>query len=300
MIGLLLVVPIYYLHSLRSEAQPLREPRDYSRLSAAAIETDWNLYQRLLQKHGFLGRWSPALGLTQPFRLRLLAAADALLEKYRDSSDPALANFEWSKARLCLAYALEIDPSDRDSRGKLALLDGYLNLIRNPKLPKADQSETNFQIAAADLPRSPDPHLGLAYVYTYVFRNAGKAMGEFAEAERRGFHGGPREVEEQADAYVFRAEYELRQAQRAKGLSSAEENRWLRQTFNDLDRARSLYEPIAGFSNVNAGLDQLYRDRESAEQLRAGLAEAERRAAGQKAKSHRPSRRATNKTYDYY
>ena len=290
-VGLLLVIPIRYLLGFQRDTQSLREPRDYGRLSAAEITSDWNYYQRLEKDSGFLGRWSPANGLAQPFRQRLLYAADLVLEKYRNSSDPTLANFEWSKARLGLTYALELDPADLESRGKLALCDGYLNLIRNPELPKADQSETSFQVAAADLPHSPDPHLALAYLYTYVLRNAGKAMGEFAEAEHRGFRRGPREFEQQADAYIYRAEYELRQADRAAGSSSSEENRWLRQALADLDRARDLYEPIAGFSNVNTGLDRLYRDRESAEQLRAGIEAAARRAAEQKAQLHRPVRR---------
>jgi hypothetical protein len=302
-IGLLLVIPIHYLLGFQRGTQPLREARDYGRLSTAEIASDWSYYQRLEKESGFLGRWSPVSGLTQPFRQRLVSAADMVLEKYRNSSDPTLANFEWAKARLGLTHALELDPSDVESRGKLALCDGYLNLIRNPELPKADQSETSFQAAAADLPRSPDPHLALAYFYTYVFRNAGKAMGEFAEAEHRGFHRGPREFEQQADAYVYRAEYELRQAQRASGPSSSEENRWLRQTLTDLDRARNLYEPIAGFSSVNAGLDRLYRDRASAEQLRVSLEAAARRAAERKARFERPVRRIPLTppplTYDY-
>jgi serine/threonine protein kinase len=290
-IGLFLVIPIHYLLGFQRDTLPLREPRDYGRLSAAEIASDWSLYQRLQHDGGFLGRWSPAPGLAQPFRQRLLAASDGVFEKYRNSSDPVLANFEWSKARLGLTYALEIEPSDLESRGKLALCDGYLNLIRNPNRPKADQSETNFQVAAADLPRSPDPHLALAYFYTYVLRNAGKAMGEFAEAERRGFQNGPRELEQQGDAYVYRAEYELRQAEQAAGPRAQEETRWLRQTLADLDRARELYEPIAGFANVDAGLNRLYRDRESAEQLNAGLAATARKAADQKARSQRPLQR---------
>jgi hypothetical protein len=279
-IGLVLVIPIHYVLGFQREAQPLREPRDYGRMSAADIDADWSLYQRLQQNNGPFRKWFPSPELAQPVRRRLLSVADAVLEKYRNGSDPALSNYEWSKARLGLTHALEIDPADHEARGKLALCDGYLNLIRNPELPKADQIETSFQIAAADLPRSPDPHLGLAYLYTYVYRNAGKALGEFSEAERRGFQSGPREFEQQADAYVFRAEYELRQAQRA--ASASEATRWLRQAFNDLDRARDLYEPIAGFSNVDAGLNQLYRDRQTADQLRASLAKPPRRAAVQR------------------
>jgi hypothetical protein len=174
-------------------------------------------------------------------------------------------------------------------------------LIENPKLPEAQRSETEFQMAAADLPRSADPHLGLARLYVYAFRNAGLALGQFSEAERRGFRPGPRELEQEADGYLYRAEYELRQAVRAASGSTAEEDRWLHQTWDDLERARNLYEPLAGFSKVSAGLDQLYADRSQQQQLRASLNEAQNAAqaaaqnaaqAGVRAKSKpkRPAR----------
>ena len=51
-----------------------------------------------------------------------------------------MSDFDWQKARLCLVHALEVDSSDPVSEGKLALCDGYLNLIRNPRLPKASFS----------------------------------------------------------------------------------------------------------------------------------------------------------------
>ena len=126
-----------------------------------------------------------------------------------------------------------------------------------------------------------------------MFRNAGKALSEFTEevAERRGFRRGPRESQQEADGYVFAAaEYEIRQARRAAKLSSApEQRRWLRQAAHDLDRARNVYEPIAGFSDVNAGLDTLYRDRESdQEQLNDALAEADRKAALTESANRKP------------
>lgn len=293
-LGLVLVIPIHYALNIRDEARPLRETRDYSLSSLGEITEDWNPLQRLSQQRPILASFSTVPELRSQMRTRLLAAADAVIMKYRDSSDPALPNFEWAKARAALMYALDLDPSDRDARGKLALCEGYLNLIVNPQLPKAGQSETNFQIAAADLPRSPDPHLGLALFYARVFRNAGKTAAELIEAERRGFRRGPRESEQQADAYVARAEYEIRQAQRAVNLSASEESRWLRQAANDLDRARNLYEPIAGFSNVEAGLDRLYRNRESVQQLTDALADAQRRTAQLKARPRRPMPRSVS------
>ena len=283
--GLFIVMPLSFVYSFRTESKPIHGFVDYSQRSSAGVQADWDLYQRLQRENRFLGSFSPAASLTQSFRASLTSAADAIIEGYRDSSNPSLSEFDWLKARECLLYALRIDPSDIAARGKLALCNGYINLMKNPILPQAEQSETSFRAAASDLPRSPDAHLGLARVYTYAYRNAGKALAEFTEAERLGFRLGPREMEQQGDGYLYRAEWELRQAQRGV-RSKNEAARWLRQSWDDLERARKLYEPMAGFSNVSVNLDQLDRDRNSEEQLRAALAQPER-----KAKTKRPVRR---------
>jgi serine/threonine protein kinase len=285
LLGLFVVAPLTYWHNVHRSAGAILDA-DFTRLSAAEITADWNLYRKLEHENNFLGQFSPASGVARTFRAKLIAAADDVFDHYRNSSDASLSSFDWSRARLCLSYARQLDSTDREAHGKLALCDGYLNLIENPKLPKADLSETDFQMAAADLPRSPDPHLGLAWLYTYAFRNAGRAKSELTEAERRGFRAGPREWKQEADAYVFRAEWELRQAQIEIAGAKTTEQRWLRQASNDLDRAVAIYEPIAGYANVNDALDQLYHDRNSADQLRAQLDPPEA-----KPKPRRPARR---------
>ena len=217
-------------YKYHDESRPLREASPETTRSAAQIEADWNLYKRIERENTFLGRMSPASGAGAP-RARESPGCQlgAVIDAYRNSSDPALTDFDWSKARLALSYALQLDPSDSEARGKLALCDGYLNLIENPKLPDAQRSETEFQMAAADLPRSPDPHLGLARFYIYVFRNAGLALGQFTEAERRGFRLGPRELEQEADGYLYRAESELGRPAAPHPASHDEEDRWLHQ-----------------------------------------------------------------------
>ena len=288
--GLVVAMSLTLFYRFREETRPLREASKES--SAAQIDADWRLYKWVERENSFLGRLSPAPSLARPLRANLLAAAGTVIDAYRNSSDPALTDFDWSRARLALSYALQLDPADSTARGQLALCEGYINLIGNPKLPAAQRSETEFQVAAADLSGSPDPHLGLARLYVYVFRNAGVALGQFSEAERRGFRLGPRELEQEGDAYLYRAEFELGQASRVAPTSMNEEDRWLRQTWNDLERARVLYEPISGFSNVSTGLDHLYADRKQQQDLRASLSAAESRAR-QKPKTKPPARRKT-------
>jgi tetratricopeptide (TPR) repeat protein len=180
-----------------------------------------------------------------------------------------LQNFDWAKAQACFKHALELDSSDYDSRGKLALCNGYALIAQNPKSSEASQTaKTNFEEAVTYLPRSPDPHLGLARIYIYEVHNVGRALAELHEAERLGFRPGPREREQQADGYLFRAEQELRQAQSAT-VSKADRSHNLLLAERDLERARDLYEPIDGFSNVTANLQQLRHDESQRQTIQA-------------------------------
>jgi serine/threonine protein kinase len=277
-IGALFLMPALYLYRFHEASRPLRETADDSSRGLPEIEADWNLYTHLVRQYNYLGRFSPASSLAPALRARLLAAADEVIDAYRNSSNPSIRDFHWSKARQCLAHVLQMTPGDREARAKLALCDGYLNLIQNPKLPKAAGSEASFRQAASLLPRSPDAHLGLAYLYTYSFRSVGRALGEFAEAERWGHRSGPREQEQKGDGYLFRAQYALRQAQRAMKGSKEEEQRWLRQARADIERARNLYEPLSGFSAVNVSLEQLDRDSGTQQKLQEALTKADQKA----------------------
>src|SRR6266404_4109037 len=269
LLGLLIFIPLAYSYRFYTVTEPLRGPKNYADLNQAAIVSDWNLYQALKQQDRLLGRLSPVTLLTPTLRDRLVAAADSVIDRYRTSSDPQIADFDWQKARLCLQYELDLNPSDAQSRGKLALCNGYLNLMQNPKLPKAAPSQSNFQEAASRLPRSPDPHLALARLYVYSLHNVGQALAELHEATQLGYKSGPREQELQADAYLFHGESALQQAQRT--IRFSERKKWLLAAHNDIERASVLYEPIDGFSNVSPSLEHLSRDRAREEELRAAL-----------------------------
>lgn len=287
LLGALILMPALYFYRFRQEYRPLTEPVDYSRSTKERIEADWNLYARLARE-GSQAAYPRLPGwVAQSLRKRLMAAAAEVIEGYRNSSDPDLANSDWPRARQCLGHVLQMDRDDTEARGKLALADGYLTLIRNPRLPAAAAAEANFRMSARLLPRSPDPHLALAHVYTYSFHNAGRAMAELTEAERAGFHPGPRESEMRADGYLYRAESEIRRAQKAARTSKADEQRWLRQAEADLQRARAIYEPLSGYSNVDASLERLNRVSTSAAQLQEALQRA----------SHKPRRAPPRKYY---
>lgn len=261
LVGLILFLPAAYYFRLQAATRGLREPRDYAHESLSAIAADWTLYQQLKDGNRIPGRLSPLFAVEKAMHANFVRAADSIIDGYRNNSDAQLSDFDWAKAQICLRHALDIDPADAKAKGKLALCEGYLNLATNPKLPKAALSIDNFRQAESYLDRSPDPHLGLARVYVYAFRNIGEAMSEFHLAQQLGYRLGPREIEQRADGYLFRAEWEMAQARRTPETDQQEARKWLEMARDDIERARSLYQPILGYANVSANLKHLYKDR---------------------------------------
>lgn len=247
--GLVIFIPAGVYYRYWRESKPLRANSDYSRKSAAEINTDWDLYRHLQQQDGFLGALSPAAALRPEMKSALLAGADEVIDRYRTSNDPVLQDFEWRKAEMCLQHVIDIDARDRAAQGKSVLVSAYISLLED----HATEGKSKFAQAVNLLPRSPDPHLGLARTYVYAEKNVGKALGELREAQRLGFQLGPREMEEEADGYRFRAQDELNQAAKSKATA----DRFLQLAQRDFDRARELYEPIIGFSNVSVALRQV-------------------------------------------
>jgi hypothetical protein len=254
LIGLFILVPALRAARFWSMSGPLRHQRHYSKQTVADISADWALYKKLERDSSVIGPISAVRG---PFRSSLIAAGDEIIERYANSSDPAVAHFDWRKAQACLARALDLDPSDSAVKGKLALVSAYLVLARDT--PDALEAKAGFEAAASLEPDSPDPHLGLARVSVYYLHNIGGAVAEFHQAERLGFKLGPREMEQEADGYLARAQTELMQAERVSKTSPVEEVRLLALARRDFDRANNLYEPIDGFSNVSLNLQNLYQ-----------------------------------------
>jgi len=133
--------------------------------------------------------------------------------------------------------------------------------------PNAEAAKQKFEEAASLLPRAPDPHLGLGRIYIYSQKNVGRAYAEFHTAQKLGYALGPREMEQEADGYRFRASQEIADARQAHAASRDQETRLLQLAQNDFERARRLYEPILGFSKVDVALQQLDSDDRERQQL---------------------------------
>ena len=269
--GLLMLLPVVYYYRIEKATEPLRNKRDYAHdTSADTLTSDWNVYQSLKDRNSLLGPFSPVIWAQTNFRDNLINAGENILDGYRTSSNTRLSDFDFGRARQCFRYALEMEPSDSKMKGKLAIAEGYLNMVKNPRRPRADLSIDNFRQAASYLPKSPDPHLGLARLYVYAFRNIGEAMPEFQQAINLGYQLGPREATQEADGYLYRSEWELGQARKTAGSDKDQADKWLDMSKADADRARSLYEPLVGYSNVSSNLQQIYQDRAEQNRIASG------------------------------
>jgi hypothetical protein len=271
--GLLMLLPAIYYYRIEKATEPLRSKRDYAHDSAQVVASDWNLYQSLKSRNSLLGPFSPMNWAETAFRDNLIAAGDNILDGYRTSSNTHLSDYDWSRAKLCFRRALQIEPFDGKVKGKLAIAEGYLNMAQNPRPPRANLSIDDFRQAASYLPKSPDPHLGLARLYVYSFRNIGEAMPEFQQAESLGYKLGPREATEEADGYLYRSEWELAHARKASATSQDAADKWLSMSKADAERARSLYEPLVGYSNVSANLEQIDQDRAEQDRIATVLSQ---------------------------
>ena len=181
-----------------------------------------------------------------------VAAADRILAEYRASSDPSLHDFDWQKAEVCLARAVDLGVNDSQTRAKLALSRGYAVLER---LTGGEYSESAaqrlrfeardlFASAAMAMPKDPAPHLALARTYVYSLPDVKLAMSEFAAAQRLGSSLGRREVEQQGDAYRLLAQREAVADEWQPALQNAQ-------------IARRFYQGIAGFDLVETHLQEL-------------------------------------------
>jgi serine/threonine protein kinase len=258
--GLLILIPVSYCYRFWMQASKLRINKDYAHETNNVISADWTLYQQLKTHGGILTHLVPIADLDALMHNNLLNAADNILDQFRGSTDIQLRHSDWGKASLCLQKALLINRNDVKAKGELALVNGYALLARSTSPSSGTASAKVFRLAASYLPHSPDPNLALAGVYVSCFHNVGQEIAELHGAEQLGYKLGPREADEEADGYLYRAEAELGKAKRLPAADTADRRKWLTMARDDMDRARKLYEPIAGFSNVSNSLEQLQHD----------------------------------------
>lgn len=216
-------------------------------------------------------------GAAAVLRAEYLRTANRVIDGYRTSQITDVRAFDWQSAAAGLDRLIELGFGDSEVAGKRALAQGYALLVQltGRRYPEADAARLrrlahdSYARSATQMPAAPDPHLGLARVYVYSLPDPEKAAGEFKRAARLGYALGPRETEQQADAYRLRAERRWAGAQHARRGQAAASRNGARQ---DAQRARSLYARIRGFDLADAryhSLDGIAQGRVSSRSRRS-------------------------------
>jgi serine/threonine protein kinase len=242
------------------ETEPLRMHTNLVRLGDSEIAADWDLYQRLQARDSWMSRLSPAYLAARELKSASVAEGDRIIDSYRKSSDSKTEHFAWPRAQTVLEHAVEIDPYSAAIQGKLALVRGYINLnlaaagaqtsVRQHMKDRVTSSWREFDKAVYLLPTAPDPHLGLARLYVYSYRDLDKAIEEWDKAEQRRYKLGPREIEQEADGFRLRAKKE-KESNDPHDHAAAEE---------DLRHAKELFESIKGYDDVPQFLQLVAQD----------------------------------------
>jgi tetratricopeptide (TPR) repeat protein len=216
------------------------------------MDAAWDRYETL-QKTSFMP-WvlSPPRNAIQS---RLISVADSVINEYRSSDAPSVSETEWVQAQGALSKAFQIDPSDRNVKGKLYLVEGHLSRIRGTSRGTSkmlQEARAKFEQSAEMLPKSPDPYLGLARLYVYSLHDVDRAEDALKAADKRGHEMGRRERAQLADGYRDRGERLMREAVKAAGLP--EESDLLKRAEKDLHKAEELYRDIIPYGSSSTGL----------------------------------------------
>jgi tetratricopeptide (TPR) repeat protein len=227
------VFTVVYEIRMFGNAENLRRQIDSGQLG---LDAGNNAYHQLVKRSLLSFPLYPA---RRSLRDHYTAEADRVIADYREASESTPVYLrDWRRAQSALASALALDPEDKSIRGRYSLIDGHLKLrVNNFKDARSD-----FVDARNLLPRSPDPHLGLAMIYMGE-GELDKAQDELNQARRNGFQPGRREQRALADGYRLRGEKWLAGARRTHDIGQMQEA--LKRADNDLAHAQELYTAVA-------------------------------------------------------
>jgi serine/threonine protein kinase len=251
-LALFAFVVFIFLHEIgtwRSGSQLAREVES-ERLTD--MDAAWQRYDAL-QKASFVP-WVLS-GPRNAIQTHLIAIANSIINEYGRSDAPTITEKEWIRAHNVLAKALEIDPHDRNVRGKLYLADGHLSRIRGTARGDSkllNDARGKFEQAADLMPKSPDPYLGLARLYVYSLHDVDRAEDALKAAGKRGHETGRRERAQLADGYRDRGERLMREGIRAAGLP--EEKDLLKRAEQDLHKSEEMYRDLVPYGNSSTSL----------------------------------------------
>lgn len=257
------VFTMVYEIRMYNNAENLAAQIDSGRLDLTAAMT---AYQALAARSLFSLPLYPA---RRSLKNRYVAEADRVIADYREASESTpVYTRDWRRAQAALASAVALAPEDKSIRGKYSLINGFLVLKTNLKEARSD-----FEEARSLMPKSPDPHLGLALIQMSQ-GNLDEAQDELTQAQHNGFRPGRREQRDLADGYKVRGERWMAAAHRTRDIGQMQDA--LRHADSDLKQAQDLYNQVAPFFNAVQLAEKVSLERDKAAKT---LAEAQQATA---------------------
>jgi eukaryotic-like serine/threonine-protein kinase len=223
----------------------------------------WNQYQRLLARSYLPQGLS---GVRKPLKQKFIEAANRVVADYRGDT-PRVAERDWEAARTYLAWALELDPSDKTVKAYKRYCEGHIDRINGEvrkQRKRLNDAILKFKEAADLKPKWPDPHLGLARVYIYDMNDLERGSDELKEAEEAGYSPGKREKAQMADGYRNRADRVWGESIRLRGLPQEKEH--LLKAREDYHSALEIYQSIVPFANTVSTIRQTQTNLEKVEE----------------------------------
>jgi hypothetical protein len=158
-----------------------------------------------------------------------------------------------------------VNPDDETARGEYRLCEGQIARIeglrhRDPAL--LTLAAEKFNQAQQLLPRSPDPQLGLAFVYIYGLKDVDKADAALQQAARYGYQLGNREKAQLADGYRDRGDRLRLDSLNIQGLPQEKDQ--IGRAAGDYQHALNLYQSIVPYGNSNAQIKRVQASLDSA------------------------------------
>ena len=213
---LILMLLLVFTESPRGEAG--RSSRARSNPSVSPTWTRHGSVTKLSRRPASFRCCSPRPGTR--FSRKLISTADTVINEYRRSDAPNVTEKEWIRAHDVLARALQIDPSNRDVRGKLYLTEGppraefAAPAASDGKL--LNDARAKFEQAAELTPAVARSVSWARHASTpYSLHDVDRAEDGVKAADKRGHEMGRRERAQLADGYRYRGERLMREAVKA-------------------------------------------------------------------------------------
>ncbi len=226
--------------------------------------------------------------VSEELRQELVRSAEGIFAGYRGDA-PTTTDRDWQRAHDYLRTALDIGYDDTEGNARLTYVRAHLDRLEAQALrtrgeaakarAASERAVQGFQQAAQADKDWPDPHLALAWIYTYDRFDLDRLQQTIGHLARRGYPLGKRETEMLADGFRTRG---IELQEHASQVTKPEDRKAdLAMARAFLGQALEYYARIRGYSNSEANRDDAARRlAEVRRRLASGAADRIRNAPG--------------------